>query len=137
VTGQRGIDVEQIHEWEKRGQPELPDLIPVPDATGSFCRVEDGAPIVTVRNQGLAPDCGFMITVDANGDVVEANEANNTASGVCIGSSSALRRGEFSRDQEAHQHWPYFAAGLTRSARNSSQVRRPTARSGARLAPAR
>ena len=31
------------------------------------------------------PDCGFRITVDANGDVVEANEANNTASGICIG----------------------------------------------------
>jgi len=127
VTGQRGIDVEQIHERQKRGQPELPDLIPVPDATGSFCRVEDGALIVTVRNQGLAtagpstthvdfsgggavsmptpslapgqsvdlsfpippgcfsPDCGFKITVDANGDVVEANEANNTATGICIG----------------------------------------------------
>jgi len=103
VTGQRGIDVEQIHEREKRGQPELPDLIPVPDATGSFCRLEGGALIVTVRNQGLgtagpstthvdfsgggavSPDCGFRITVDANGDVVEANEANNTASGICSG----------------------------------------------------
>jgi hypothetical protein len=127
VTGQRGIDVEQIQERQKRGQPELPDLIPVPDATGSFCRVEAGALIVTVRNQGLgtagpsithvdfsgggagsmptpslapgqsvdlsfpippgcfSPDCGFKITVDANGDVVEANEANNTASGICIG----------------------------------------------------
>ena len=127
MTGQRGIDVEQIQERQKRGQPELPDLIPVPDATGSFCRVEAGALIVTVRNQGLgtagpsithvdfsgggagsmptpslapgqsvdlsfpippgcfSPDCGFKITVDANGNVVEANEANNTASGICIG----------------------------------------------------
>jgi len=127
VTGQRGIDVEQIQERQKRGQPELPDLIPVPDATGSFCRVEAGALIVTVRNHGLgtagpsithvdfsgggagsmptpslapgqsvdlsfpippgcfSPDCGFKITVDANGDVVEANEANNTANGICIG----------------------------------------------------
>jgi subtilase family serine protease len=33
----------------------------------------------------FSPDCGFRITVDANGDVVEANEANNTASGTCIG----------------------------------------------------
>jgi hypothetical protein len=67
VTGQRGIDVEQIHEREKRGQPELPDLIPVPDATGSFCRVEDGALIVTVRNQGLGTAGPSTTHVDFSG----------------------------------------------------------------------
>jgi hypothetical protein len=55
VIDQRGIDVEQIHERQKPGQPELPDLIPVPDETGSFCNQEDGALLVTVKNQGTAP----------------------------------------------------------------------------------
>jgi hypothetical protein len=104
-----------------------PDLIPVPDAQGQFCRIRDGKLIVTVRNQGCGdagpsttrvdfaigapvsqptpalaagasvdllftipagcfrPDCGFRITVDSNSVVDESNEANNTASGVCIG----------------------------------------------------
>jgi hypothetical protein len=31
------------------------------------------------------PDCSFQIIVDVNGDVVESNEANNTAKGICIG----------------------------------------------------
>ena len=31
------------------------------------------------------PDCSFRIIVDAKGDVVESNEANNTGSGMCIG----------------------------------------------------
>jgi len=103
-----------------------PDLIPVPDAQGQFCRIRDGRLIVTVRNQGCGdagpsvtrvdfnsgtvsqptpaipagasvdvlfpippgcfqPDCGFKITVDSNGQVDESNEANNTASGFCIG----------------------------------------------------
>ncbi|MBN1964398.1 MAG: hypothetical protein JW910_07115 [Anaerolineae bacterium] len=31
------------------------------------------------------PDCEFQITLDANGDVTESNEGNNTADGSCIG----------------------------------------------------
>jgi hypothetical protein len=103
-----------------------PDLIPMPDVQGQFCRVRDGKLIVTVKNQGCAdagpsvtrvdfssgtvsqptpglaagasvdllfaippgcfqPDCGFKITVDSNGQVGESNEANNTATGACIG----------------------------------------------------
>jgi hypothetical protein len=105
----------------------LPDLLPLPDDNGFFCKVEDGNLIVTVMNQGSAPagpsvakvdfgrygtvtmptpglapgqhaelkvpipgrcfdpDCGFTITVDANGDVVESDESNNVATGLCIG----------------------------------------------------
>lgn len=105
----------------------LPDLIPVPDENGFFCRRRDGNLIVTVRNQGtfgagpsvttvdfgafgavsmptpalaagasvdlafpiplgcFDPDCDFRITVDANNNVVESNEGNNTASGTCLG----------------------------------------------------
>jgi CARDB len=106
----------------------LPDLIPVPDENGSFCRLDEkGNLIVTVRNQGTAgagpsvtrvdfgslgsftaptpplspgaavdvtvpvpggcfsPDCGFQIVVDANNDVIESDEGNNIAHGICIG----------------------------------------------------
>lgn len=31
------------------------------------------------------PDCDFTITVDANGDVDEGDEGNNTVAGTCIG----------------------------------------------------
>jgi subtilase family serine protease len=31
------------------------------------------------------PDCGFRITVDAASVVIETNEANNVASGSCLG----------------------------------------------------
>ena len=31
------------------------------------------------------PDCSFEITVDSNDAVEEANEANNTEAGICIG----------------------------------------------------
>lgn len=31
------------------------------------------------------PDCGFTITVDVNGDVIESDETNNSADGRCIG----------------------------------------------------
>jgi hypothetical protein len=104
----------------------LPDLVPVPDETGSFCRRDQrGNLVVTVRNQGTAqagpsvtavdfgphgtvqvptpplgagasvnliaaipppcfdPYCEFRITVDANNTVVEADEGNNVAVGVC------------------------------------------------------
>lgn len=106
---------------------ELPDLIPVPDNQGNFCKRKDGKLIVTVRNQGAGPagpsvtrvdflgfgqftqptpplapgasvdlvfdippgcfnpDCEFRITVDANNQVVESNDGNNFASGVCKG----------------------------------------------------
>lgn len=105
----------------------LPDLIPVPDESGSFCRRRDNSLIVTVHNQGafgagpsqttvdfggfgavvmptpalaagasvdlafpipigcFSPDCHFRITVDSSSVVVESNEANNTASGTCLG----------------------------------------------------
>ena len=105
----------------------LPDLVPVPDAQGSFCKRKDGNLIVTVANQGSAgagpsttrvdfgahgvidlptpalaagasvdlicpippgcfdPDCEFRIVVDVNNVVVESDEGNNFASGVCLG----------------------------------------------------
>jgi len=127
VTGQ----VETLHTERvepRRQQVGQPDLVPVPDPTGSFCRRDnEGNLIVTVKNQGTAgagpsvtevdflgfgkvsiptlpllpgasvdllfpipfgcfnPDCEFRITVDVKNQVIESNEANNTASGTCRG----------------------------------------------------
>lgn len=42
-------------------------------------------PLLEVPGPCFDPDCGFTITVDAKGEVAEANEGNNTGSGSCIG----------------------------------------------------
>lgn len=55
VTTEPGIDVEQIRERRIGGPEALPDLIPVPDASGNFCRGGDGKLLVTVKNQGAGP----------------------------------------------------------------------------------
>lgn len=41
-----------------------PDLIPVPDAQGQFCRIRDGKLIVTVKNQGCGDAGPSMTRVD-------------------------------------------------------------------------
>jgi CARDB len=71
VTEQSGIDVEQIRERRKGGEKELPDLVPVPDASGSFCRRRDGKLVVTVKNQGAGPAGPSTTQVDffAHGQV--------------------------------------------------------------------
>jgi len=121
------MDIEHVEPRRLGGGGEgKPDLIPVPDSQGSFCRIEDSMLIVRVKNQGTAnagpsktrvdfasgtgtqatpalaagasvdvpfaipagcfrPDCSFRITVDSAAEVAESNEANNTASGTCIG----------------------------------------------------
>ena len=56
AAGEKG-SVETFHTERvrpRRLEIGLPDLIPVPDANGFFCRREDGNLIVTVRNQGSA-----------------------------------------------------------------------------------
>ena len=119
------LDLERVS--PRRLEVGLPDLVPVPNEQGSFCKRRDGILIVTVRNQGSAPagasvtrvdfgshgsvdkptppllpgasvdldftipvgcfdpDCEFRIIVDATNAVLESNETNNIASGVCIG----------------------------------------------------
>ena len=105
----------------------VPDLIPVPDAAGNFCKRSGSKLTVTVKNQGTGaagpsttrvdfgsfgvqdqptpalapgasvdltftiptgcfdPNCEFRIVVDFGGAVTESNEANNFASGTCLG----------------------------------------------------
>jgi hypothetical protein len=129
AAGREG-SVETLHierVTPRRLEVGLPDLVPVPDAQGSFCKREDGTLIVTVRNQGTAgagpsttrvdfiahgvidlptpalapgasvdlkfpippgcfdPNCEFRIIVDVTNVVVESDEGNNFASGVCLG----------------------------------------------------
>jgi CARDB len=54
VTTQSSIDVEQIRERQRPARP-LADLVPVPDASGFFCRLRDAKLVVTVKNQGAGP----------------------------------------------------------------------------------
>lgn len=42
-------------------------------------------PPLEIPGSCFDPDCGFSITVDAKGEVDEANERNNSGSGSCIG----------------------------------------------------
>jgi hypothetical protein len=129
AAGREGF-VETLHLERvapRRLEVGLPDLVPVPDAQGSFCKRADGHLIVTVANQGSTgagpsttrvdfgaygaidlptpalaagasvdlkfpippgcfdPDCEFRIVVDVNNVVVESDEGNNFASGVCLG----------------------------------------------------
>jgi hypothetical protein len=49
------IDVEQIRERQRSiTPPELADLIPVPDESGTFCVRENDQLVVTIKNQGAA-----------------------------------------------------------------------------------
>jgi hypothetical protein len=129
AAGREGF-VETLHTervMPRRIEVGLPDLVPVPDAQGSFCKREDLTLIVTVRNQGSTgagpsttrvdfgahgaidlltpalaagaavdlkfpippgcfdPNCEFRIIVDVTNVVVESDEGNNFASGVCLG----------------------------------------------------
>jgi hypothetical protein len=71
LTNAVSIDVEQIPERQQGGsepadQPtaERPDLIPVPDSQGSFCRLKDRQLVVVVTNQGTSPAGASMLEVD-------------------------------------------------------------------------
>ena len=56
AAGENGsvVTMHTEHVRPRRLEIGLPDLIPVPDANGSFCRHEEGKLIVRVRNQGSA-----------------------------------------------------------------------------------
>jgi hypothetical protein len=41
--------------------------------------------LVDIPHGCFDPDCAFRITVDINGEVLESNNSNNTADGVCLG----------------------------------------------------
>lgn len=64
VTDHSSIDVEQVRERQRKAR-ELPDLVPVPDARGFFCKLTpDGRLIVTVKNQGPGAAGPFSTEVD-------------------------------------------------------------------------
>ena len=64
-TQQSSIDVEQIKERRLAAGPTgVPDLIPVPDENGQFCRRPSGDLLVTVRNQGTGDAAASTLTVD-------------------------------------------------------------------------
>lgn len=61
------------------GGPEMPKTTPAMPG-GSFADVTFEIP-----SGSFDPDAEFTIKVDANDDVTESNEGNNTAKGICIG----------------------------------------------------
>ena len=58
------IDVEQVTGRRIKSRPNSPDLVPVPDAAGGFCRTRNGRLIVTVRNQGSGAAGPSSVEVD-------------------------------------------------------------------------
>lgn len=56
------IDIERVA--GRRLQRGLPDLVPVPDENGNFCRREGSELTVTVRNQGTGPAGASLTEVD-------------------------------------------------------------------------
>jgi hypothetical protein len=48
------IDVGEVREREIRESKDRPDLVPIPDANGDFCKLRDDMLVVTVRSQGTA-----------------------------------------------------------------------------------
>ena len=63
-SGHPSIDVEPVRERQREGGAALADLVPVPDATGDYCRLQGNALVVTVRNQGPGPAGPSMTEVD-------------------------------------------------------------------------
>ena len=129
TAGEASLTMHMERVFPRRHVVDKPDLIPVPNEKGSFCKREGrDLLIVTVKNQGTRvavssvtkvdyrkhgsiteqtpslapgqsvnlpfkipmgcfdPDCEFDITVDADDNVIESDEGNNTASGTCKGS---------------------------------------------------
>ncbi len=63
VTEHSSIDVEQIRE-RRKGEKCLPDLVPVPDAAGSFCKRLNGNLVITVKNQGSCSAAASNTKID-------------------------------------------------------------------------
>lgn len=78
----------------------LPDLIPVPDKQGSFCKVEDGHLIVTVKNQGTSGAGPSTTEVDflKFGKVVQTTQA--LAAGASVQLAFPIPRSCFNPDCE-------------------------------------
>ncbi len=76
----------------------LPDLIPVPDEQGFFCKLEDNYLIVTVRNQGTAGAGPSVTEVDfgIHGKVVRPTSA--LAPGASVDLKFSIPSGCFDPD---------------------------------------
>ena len=62
---QRSIDIEQIKERATKAlRGDQPDLVPVPNENGSFCKIRNGKLVVTVKNQGAGAAVASRTGVD-------------------------------------------------------------------------
>ncbi len=68
ATGRvESMELERVAPRALRAQGK-PDLVPVPDPNGNFCRVKSGKLLVEVKNQGSAPAAGSTTTVEFGND---------------------------------------------------------------------
>ena len=81
------IDVEQIRERQRRTTPPpLADLLPVPDASGTFCVRRNDQLFVTIRNQGAAAAGPSTTAVDFGAFGI----ATAATPGLAAGASTTL-----------------------------------------------
>ena len=95
--------VETLHTervFPQRLEMGLPDLLPVPDEQGFFCKLEDGQLIVTVQNQGMSGAGPSTTEVDffSYGKVVQPTPA--LGAGASVNLAFPIPRGCFDPDCE-------------------------------------
>lgn len=78
----------------------LPDLLPIPDAQGDFCRPEDGQLIVTVHNQGTAAAGPSTTRVDFAGHGTVDRPTPALTPGASVNLAFAIPPGCFDPDCE-------------------------------------
>jgi subtilase family serine protease len=76
----------------------LPDLVPVPDESGSFCKRKDNSLIVTVRNQGTFGAGPSVTVVDFGAFGAFAIPTPPLAAGASVDLSVTIPSGCFDPD---------------------------------------
>jgi hypothetical protein len=91
------IDVEHVPE-RQIGPPRLPDLLPVPDSTGEFCRLRENFLVVTVRNQGAGPAGASTTRVSLSGGGIIDQSTPTLSPGVSTDLLFDIRTCSYSPD---------------------------------------
>ena len=97
------VETMHVERWPPRrlgggGGGGQPDLIPVPNAQGSFCNRKDGKLIVTVRNQGTAAAGPSTTTVNFSNGVSQSQPTPGIAAGGQVDVAFDIPPGCFSPD---------------------------------------
>ena len=92
------LDIERVA--PRRLTLALPDLVPVPDDKGYFCRMEGDKLIVTVKNQGGAPAGASVTMVDFGTHGTVTMPTPQLAAGASVNLYFAVPKGCFDPDCE-------------------------------------